>query len=57
MVKNPPAGAGDTGSVPVSARSPGGGSSSPLQCSLRENPMDKGAGRATVHGISKSQTD
>ena len=35
---------------------PGGGNSSPLQCSCLENPMDQEAWRATVHGVTKSQT-
>ena len=59
MVKNPPANAGDardTGLIPVSGRSPGGGHSNPLQCSCLENPMDRGAWQATVHGFTKSQT-
>ena len=45
MVTNPPANAGDTGSIPESRRSPGEGKSSPLQCSGLENPMDRGAWR------------
>ena len=46
MVKNLTANAGDirdTGSIPVSGRSPGGGHDNPLQCSCLENPMDRGA--------------
>ena len=35
---------------------PGGGHGNPLQYSCLENPMDRGAWRATVHGVSKSQT-
>ena len=35
---------------------PGGGHVNPLQYSCLENPMDRGAWRATVHGVSKSQT-
>ena len=57
-VKNPPANAGateDMGSIPGSGRSPGGGDGNPLQCSCLENPMDGGAWRATVHGVTKSQ--
>ena len=41
VVKNPPANAGDirdTGSIPESGRSPGGGHGNPLQCSCLENP-------------------
>ena len=59
VVKNPPANAGDTrepASVPGSRRSPGGGHGYSLQYSCLENPMDRGAGWATVHRVSKSQT-
>ena len=56
-MKNPPAGAGDTGSFPGSGRSPGEGSGNPLQYySCLGNPMDGGAWRATVHGVTKVQT-
>ena len=37
-------------------RSPGEGSGNPLQCSCLENPMDRGAWQATVHGVAQSQT-
>ena len=59
VVKNPPANArykGDTGSIPGSGRSPGGGNSNPLQYSCLGNSMDGGAWWATVHGVAKSQT-
>ena len=59
VVKNPPADAGNTGdlgSIPGPGRSPGGGHGSPLQCSLLENPMDRGAWQATVHRVTKSWT-
>ena len=56
MVKNPPADAGDIGSIPGSGRSPGAGNGNPLQYSRLENPMDRGAWAATVHGVAKSQT-
>ena len=56
MVKNPPAKAGDAGSVPGSGRSPGEGKGSPLQDSRLENPVDRGACCAAVHGVPKSQT-
>ena len=59
VVKNPPANAGDigdVGSVPVLGRFPGGGHGNPLQYSYLENPMDRGAWRATVHGVTKSLT-
>ena len=54
--KNPPANAGDTGLVPGSGRSPEGGINNPLQYSCLENPIEKGIGGATVHGVTKSQT-
>ena len=60
MVKNPLASAGhtrDMGSIPGLERSPGGGCDNPLQYSCLENLMDKGAWRATVHGITESQTE
>ena len=59
VVKNLPANAGDVrdvGSIPGSGTSPGEGHGNPLQCSCLENPMDRGAWRATVHGVTKSQT-
>ena len=58
MVKNLPANAGDTGDVgliPGLGRSPGGGNGNPLQYSCLKNAMDRGAWRATVHRIAKSQ--
>ena len=58
MVKNLPANAGDTidvGSIPGSRRSPRGGHGNPLQYSCLENPMDRGALRAMVHGVAKIQ--
>ena len=57
--KETPANAGDlrdVGSVPGLARSPGGRNGNPLQYSCWENPMDKGAWWATVHGVAKSWT-
>ena len=56
VVKNPPANVGDMGLIPGSGRSPGGGYGNPLQYSRLENPMDRGAWRATVHGVANSQT-
>ena len=47
---------GDVGSIPGSGRSPGGGHGNPLQYSCLEDPMCRGAWRATVHGVAKSQT-
>ena len=57
MVKNPPANAedaGNTGSIPESERSPGGGNGIPLQYSCLENSMDRGTWWVTVHGVTKS---
>ena len=54
QVKNPPANT-QTGSLPKSGKSPGGGNGYPLQYSCLENPMDRGAWWATVHGITKSR--
>ena len=48
--------AGNLGSIPGSGRSPGEGNGNPLQYSSLENPMDKGAWQATVHGVAKSWT-
>ena len=48
--------AGDPGSIPGAGRSPGEGKGNPLQYVCLENPMDRGAWWATVHGVSKSQT-
>ena len=56
MVKSPSASAGDMGSIPGSGRSPGEGNGNPLQYPCLENPMDRGAWWATVHGVTKSQT-
>ena len=62
MVKNPPAtqestcNAGDTGLIPGSGRSPGGGHGNLLQYSCLENPTDRGTWRAIVHRVTKSQT-
>ena len=58
MVKNLPANAGDirdVGSIPGSGRSLEGGHGNPLQHSCLENPMDRGAWQATVHGVTKNQ--
>ena len=48
--------AGDLGSIPGLGRSPGEGNGNPLQYSYLENPMDRGAWRAMVHGVAKNQT-
>ena len=55
--KNPPANAGDirdSGSIPGLGRSPEEGNGYPLQYSRLENPMGRGAWRATVHGVTES---
>ena len=44
------------GLIPGLGRSPGGGYDNPLQYPCLENPMDRGAWWATVHGVAKSQT-
>ena len=51
MVKYPPANAGDLGSIPGPGRSSLEGNGYPLQYSCLENPMNRGAWQATVHGI------
>ena len=56
MVKESACSAGDPGSIPGSGRSPGGGHGNLLQDSCLENPMDRGAWQATVHGLAKSPT-
>ena len=58
VVKNPPVNAADAGGVGLTlglGRSTGE-NANPLQYSCLENPMDRGALRATVHGVTKSQT-
>ena len=44
------------GSIPGLGRSPGEGNGNPFQYSCLENPMDRGAWWATVHGVTKNQT-
>ena len=56
VVKNPPANAGNMGSISGSGRCPGGGHGNPLQYSCLENPMDRGAWWATVRGVRKRGT-
>ena len=48
--------AGDLGSIPELGRSPGGGPGTPLQYSCLENPMDRGAWQAAVHGVTELDT-
>ena len=59
MEKNSPANAEDVrnmGSIPGLGRSPGGGNGNQLRYSCLENPMDRGAWGAKVHGVTKGQT-
>ena len=56
VVKNLPANAGDVGLIPGLGRFPGGGHGNPLHYACLENPMDRGAWQATVHGDCRSQT-
>ena len=54
VVKNPPASTRDAGLIRGLRRSPGGGNGSPLQYPCLENPMDRGAWWAILHGAAKS---
>ena len=59
VVKNLPANAGDVrevGLIPGSGRSPAGGQGNPVQDSCLENPMDRGAWRATVNRVTESDS-
>ena len=56
LVKKSACNAGDPGLIPGSGRFPGEGNGYPLQYSCLENPVDRGAWQATVHGVMKSQT-
>ena len=55
-VKNPPANAGDLGSIPGLDISSGKGNGTPIQYSCLRNPTDREAWQAIVHGVAKSQT-
>ena len=57
VVKNPPANAGDAGSIPGSGRSPGEGNSNPVQYSCLENSTNIEAWQATVHGVTRVRHD
>ena len=48
--------AGDLGSIPGSGRSPGEGNGNPVQYFCLENPMDRGAWEAAVHGVAQLDT-
>ena len=52
-IKESACNAGDLGSIPGMGRSLGEGNGNPLQCSCLENPMDRGAWRAAVHGVTE----
>ena len=59
MVKNTLANAGDikdAGSIPGSGRFPEEGNGNPFQYPCLQNPMDKGASQAIVHGVTRTQT-
>ena len=59
VVKNRPANIGDARDmtlIPGSGRSPEAGNGNPVQYSCLENSMDRGAWKATIHGVAKSQT-
>ena len=56
VVKNLPANAGDSGSIPESGRYPGEGNGDPLQYSFLGNLIDRGAWWATVCGVAKNWT-
>ena len=56
VVKNPPASVGDADLIPDLEGSLGEGNGNPLQYSCLGNTMDRGAWRATGHGVTKSQT-
>ena len=56
MVKASAYTAGDLGLIPGLGRSPGEGNGSPLQYCCLENPMDRGAWQAAVHGVAKGRT-
>ena len=53
VVENPPTNMGDAGLICGSGRSPGEGNGNPLKYACLGNPMDTGAWRAAVHGVTK----
>ena len=55
VINNPPADAGEAGSIPGSGGSPGGGNGYPRRSSCLENPMNREAWQATVHGVVKGR--
>ena len=56
VVNNSPAYVGNSGLIPGSGRSPGGGNGNTLQYNCLGNSMGRGVWRATVHGVAKSWT-
>ena len=56
VIKNLPVSVGNAGSIPGLGRLSREGNGNPLQYSCLENPMDRGAWQATVHGVAKSRT-
>ena len=56
VLKESACNAGESDSTPELGRSPGEGNGNPLQYSCLENPMDRGAWWAAVHGVAKSWT-
>ena len=57
LASSPAGDIGDVGSIPGSETCPGIENDNPLQYSCQHNPMDRGAWRATVHGVTKNQTE
>ena len=55
VVKNLPVDAGDTGSIPGSGRSPGGGHGNSTQYPCMENSKDRGGWQATIHGVAENR--
>ena len=53
MVRKSACNVGDLGSIPGFGRSPVEGNGNPLQYSSLENPMDRGAWQATIHGVTE----
>ena len=57
LVKNPPANAGDSGLIPGLGRFPRDENGNPIQYSCWENPIDRRAWQATVHGVTRVRHD
>ena len=56
VVRNLPANAGDTSSIPGLGKSPGGRNSNPFQYSSLENSMDRGTWQSIIHGVTRDWT-